>query len=77
MMIKPASSMCNMDCGYCFYHDLAGQRQTPNYGVMAGDTVRAVVKRVFEDVTGQVHFTFQGGEPLLAGKEFFREFERA
>ena len=77
VMIKPASSMCNMDCGYCFYHDLAGQRRTPNYGVMALDTVRAVVKRVFGDVTGQVHFTFQGGEPLLAGKEFFREFERA
>ena len=69
--------MCNMECGYCFYHDLSGKRRTPNYGVMSGETVRAVVKRVFGEVTERVHFTFQGGEPLLAGMDFFREFEKA
>lgn len=77
VMIKPASGMCNMDCGYCFYHDLAQNRRTPSFGVMTADTIRAVVKRVCEEVTGGVQFTFQGGEPLLAGRDFFREFEKA
>lgn len=77
LMIKPASGRCNMDCGYCFYHDLARGCMTPDYGVMKADTIRAVVKRVCEEVTGAVQFTFQGGEPLLAGKDFFEGFEAA
>jgi uncharacterized protein len=76
-MIKPASGMCNMECGYCFYHDLVKNRRTPSYGVMTPDVIRAVVKCVCEEVTGGVQFTFQGGEPLLAGMGFFEEFEKA
>ncbi|MCI5661339.1 MAG: anaerobic sulfatase maturase, partial [Clostridia bacterium] len=38
IMIKPASSLCNLRCRYCFYHDLAENRDVANYGVMSDET---------------------------------------
>ena len=26
-MIKPASGMCNLNCRYCFYHDIVEKRE--------------------------------------------------
>ena len=34
MLIKPASSLCNLRCRYCFYCDVAENREIPSYGVM-------------------------------------------
>ena len=74
MMIKPVSSGCNMRCQYCFYADVAAHRQTPNYGVMTPDTMHALVRRAFIHADGQVSFSFQGGEPTLAGAQFYLDF---
>ena len=76
MMIKPVSSSCNMRCQYCFYADVAAHRETPNFGVMKPDTVRALVRRAFIYADGGVSFSFQGGEPTLAGAAFYRDFLR-
>ena len=34
LLIKPASSLCNMRCRYCFYADEAANRELPSMGVM-------------------------------------------
>lgn len=77
-LIKPASSLCNMRCRYCFYHDIASLRQAPSMGIMAQDTAKTLIQQAFAAVEpgGYLQFTFQGGEPTLAGLEFFREFVR-
>ena len=73
IMIKPASSTCNMQCKYCFYNDVAKNRETPSHGAMSLQTAETVVKKAFAYADGNpVWFNFQGGEPLLAGKAFFR-----
>lgn len=73
VMLKPASSLCNMRCEYCFYHSLAGQRSAPSHGMMSGDTLKNVIEKAFAYADGApVSLSFQGGEPLLAGKDFFR-----
>lgn len=73
IMIKPASSTCNMRCKYCFYNDVAKNRETPSHGAMSLQTAETVVKKAFAYADGNpVWFNFQGGEPLLAGKTFFR-----
>ena len=73
IMIKPASSTCNMRCKYCFYNDVAKNRETPSHGAMSLQTAETVVKKAFAYADGNpVWFNFQGGEPLLAGKAFFR-----
>ena len=74
MLIKPASGLCNMRCRYCFYADVAEHREVPSYGVMKSGTAEALVKRAFEYATGAVTFAFQGGEPTLAGTDFYRDF---
>ncbi|MBR5380333.1 MAG: anaerobic sulfatase maturase [Clostridia bacterium] len=74
VMIKPASSLCNFRCAYCFYSDVSSRREVASYGVMNDDTLSRLVRRAFAYAEGSVNFTFQGGEPTLAGKAFFRRF---
>ena len=75
-LIKPASSLCDMRCRYCFYHDISDIREVKSMGIMAEDTAEALVRSAFAAVEpgGFVQFTFQGGEPTLAGLDFFRGF---
>lgn len=74
LLIKPASSACNLACRYCFYRDEACRRQVRDYGPMSQDTARWVIRRALEEAQGDCTFAFQGGEPLLAGLDFFRFF---
>ncbi len=75
MLIKPVSQKCNMDCSYCFYHDIANKRQCKDYGIMKQTTMKNLIDKVFALQTIEVvNFGFQGGEPTLAGIEFFQDF---
>lgn len=74
VMIKPASSGCNLRCRYCFYEAEAQSRQTANYGMMTVETARAVVRTFLADSAPPDAFVFQGGEPTLRGLDFFKTF---
>lgn len=76
LMIKPASSLCNLRCEYCFYSDVAENRSVPCYGKMSIDTLEAIVRQAFSYADGYVSFAFQGGEPTLMGLDFYRELIR-
>lgn len=77
-LVKPASSLCNMRCKYCFYEDVSDNRTVKSMGIMSEDTAAQIVKKAFEatDDGGHILFMFQGGEPTLAGLNFFRTFIR-
>ena len=78
VMIKPASSLCNLRCAYCFYHDVAAKRQAYGFGVMDGRTARILIGKAFDYADGgNAYFVFQGGEPCLAGLGYFKEFVAA
>lgn len=72
LLIKPASGMCNMRCQYCFYADETSKRETPNYGIMSRQTISAVLEHALEAADAECTIAFQGGEPTLAGLDFFR-----
>ncbi|MEG1963471.1 MAG: SPASM domain-containing protein [Clostridia bacterium] len=75
LMIKPASSLCNLRCKYCFYSSLASERQNFSFGIMDKTTATALIKKALEFANGeQVYFAFQGGEPLMAGFDYFATF---
>ena len=75
IMVKPASGSCNLRCEYCFYRDVAQHRQTPGYGIMTKKTARALIESAAQYAgNAGITFVFQGGEPLLAGEDFFRFF---
>ncbi len=72
-MIKPVSSACNMRCRYCFYADVARRRERACMGRMTDETLETLVRRAMRYAEGGVSFAFQGGEPTLAGEDFFRK----
>lgn len=72
-LIKPASSLCNMNCQYCFYKDVANLRENKTHSMMSEDTMHALIDQAltsYQDIT----FAFQGGEPTLAGLSFYDSF---
>ena len=74
-LIKPASSKCNLNCNYCFYHAIAKLRNNKSSCIMTKDVVDKLLKMIFDDYAiASVSFMFQGGEPLLAGYDFFQYF---
>ena len=72
VMVKPVSGACNMRCKYCFYADEMARRGQGIYPAMDAEMLETLVRRVMVYADGQATFTFQGGEPTLAGVDFFR-----
>ncbi len=75
LLLKPASFDCNLRCRYCFYlpkEELFGS------GVhrMDRETLEAVTRSYLAMPMASHTFGWQGGEPTLAGVEFFREAVR-
>lgn len=73
VLIKPVSSACNMHCSYCFYLDVSCNRKDAFQGVLSIDTMEKVVSSAMEYADGFCTFLFQGGEPTLAGLDFYRQ----
>ena len=79
IMLKPAGSLCNLDCHYCYYLDKAeiyGGREPRMSLDMLETVVRAYIRA--NDVP-EVTFNWHGGEPLILGLDFYRkalEFEQ-
>lgn len=76
MLIKPASSSCNLRCDYCFYLDIAEKREDKNPKFMTKDESKIIIDRAFDQVEegGHIAFNFQGGEPTLVGLDFYKDF---
>ncbi len=72
LLIKPASGNCNLRCRYCFYHDEQQKRDVSSFGMMSAETLEAIIKKALAHARGSCSFGFQGGEPTLAGLDFFR-----
>ncbi|MEG2346181.1 MAG: anaerobic sulfatase maturase [Cetobacterium somerae] len=74
LLIKPSSSLCNINCDYCFYSDVAFNRAHPSFGFMNIETLEKLVKESFFTAKTSITFSFQGGEPTLIGIEFYKAF---
>lgn len=71
---KTVSAKFHMRYRYCFYADEAACRQEGMWGIMSRETARAAIRRALAHAEGRCTFMFQGGEPTLAGLDFFRFF---
>ncbi len=76
VLIKPSSSLCNMRCTYCFYHNEAEHRDVAFTGFMSDETADQLICKAFAASDDGVFFAFQGGEPTLVGLAFFERFVR-
>jgi uncharacterized protein len=73
MLAKPAGASCNLGCQYCFFlskENLYPARQSP---LMTDDVQETYIRQLMESSFGpQVEVSWQGGEPMLRGLDFFR-----
>ena len=72
-MIKPVGSLCNLDCDYCYYlgkADLYNGCQPR----MSDELLERYISQYIEAVqVPVVTFCWHGGEPLLAGIDFYEK----
>ncbi|USD43242.1 anaerobic sulfatase maturase [Vibrio sp. SCSIO 43135] len=73
IMAKPASFKCNLKCDYCFYLEKENFIQESNdHYLMSDSSMRNYIKNYIRDCDLDViDFAWQGGEPTLAGLDFF------
>lgn len=72
--IKPVGAQCNLDCAYCFYLHKENLLTQPKRPRMSDQVLEQHIKQTIEANTGdQVEFTWQGGEPALAGLSFYQK----
>jgi len=65
-----------MRCSYCFYSDVAASRHKASMGIMSVEDATSIIKNTFSVLAAgdNITFAFQGGEPGLAGLDFFSLF---
>ena len=73
LLVKPVSGSCDLRCRYCFYADEAQKRGRASYGRMSAETLELLVREALSQAAGGCTFAFQGGEPTLAGLDFYEK----
>ena len=72
VMWKTVSEDCNLACDYCYYSTCRG-RPGPKRNRIDHALLDKAIREYMAQSRGAVGFAWQGGEPLLAGLEFFEE----
>ncbi|PJC74190.1 MAG: hypothetical protein CO013_05155 [Syntrophobacterales bacterium CG_4_8_14_3_um_filter_58_8] len=72
-MIKPVSADCNMQCRYCFYRRPGDPYRSEEPHIMADLTLKTMISGYMKSAGRGASFGWQGGEPLLAGIDFFKK----
>jgi len=70
VLVKPVSDLCNLRCSYCYEGEVdvrVNTRRMPD----------EILERIISETLGQarhtLHFLWHGGEPFLAGLDFYRK----
>ncbi len=73
IMCKPVCGVCNLQCRYCYY-TMKPRELYPGVArfQMRDEVLREYTRQYLEAMPVRCEFGWQGGEPLLAGKDFFR-----
>ena len=72
VLAKPVAAACNLNCRYCYYLNRPDRDPARR---MSRETLDALIRDTIAAQPGapEIHFAWQGGEPTLAGIDFFRE----
>ncbi|MFC1897674.1 anaerobic sulfatase maturase [Chloroflexota bacterium] len=72
-MAKPIGPICNLECSYCYYLDTARFYTRPHQFRMSKALLETYVRQYIAASQGPVvQFVWHGGEPTLAGLDYYR-----
>jgi len=73
VMAKPVGPRCNLACSYCYYLETEGMYGGAVPPTMSLGLLETYIRQYIEASPGPVvAFTWHGGEPTLAGLDFYR-----
>ena len=74
LMAKPVGSRCNMRCAYCYYLDKGKYSGSRKQTRMSFGLLEKLIRQTIDASPGPVvSFTWHGGEPTLAGMDFYKK----
>ena len=74
VMLKPAGSLCNLRCKYCYYLEKHKLYSDLNNHVISDYLLEKFIKEYIESqTTPQVLFTWHGGETLMRPISFYKK----
>jgi uncharacterized protein len=75
--IIKTSSVCNLNCSYCYYYNGADTSYRERPSLMGASVSETAVDRIIEHASARgltdIDLTLHGGEPLIMGKKRFVE----
>jgi uncharacterized protein len=71
---KPVGASCNLNCSYCYYLKKKERYPDKEHLLMKDDVLeKYIIQHIQASTESTIDFSWHGGEPLLAGIEFFRK----
>ncbi|MEJ2110982.1 MAG: anaerobic sulfatase maturase [Acidobacteriota bacterium] len=70
IFVKPVSSRCNLQCGYCYYSSHGQQQPT---GMTDALMESYIAQHIAASTNSVIAFSWHGGEPTLYGLDGFRK----
>lgn len=74
IFVKPVGALCNLRCRYCYYLEKKTLYPDTSSFIMSADILeRYIIQHIEASTEQNIFFSWHGGEPLLAGIDFFRK----
>jgi len=71
---KPVGSNCNLNCQYCYYLEKKSLYPETDHFLMTDDILEEyIIQHIQASTEDVINFSWHGGEPLLAGIDFYRK----
>lgn len=74
VMLKPAGSLCNLACDYCYYLEKGKLYTQTKRSLISDELLERFIKEYIEiQTTPSVLFTWHGGEPMMRPISFYEK----
>jgi uncharacterized protein len=74
VFVKPVGASCNLACKYCYYLSKRKLYEDKSHFLMSDEILeKYVVQHIMTTTESIINYSWHGGEPLLAGIDFFRK----
>lgn len=80
VFVKPVGASCNLACSYCYYLEKSDLYTDDKHPQMSEELLETyIIKHIEASAEPGIFFSWHGGEPTLAGLEYFQrivEFQK-